>query len=52
MARKTHNCLWRKSEGAAVTANLNVDNFSGNGRNEGKTDERNEHDWQVRMRVG
>ena len=52
MAREAHSCLRRKSEGATIITDLDVDDLGGNGRSEDKTDERNEHGWQVRTCVG
>lgn len=49
---KAYNCLWRKNEGTTVTTDLNVDDLGGYGRSEDKTDERDEHGWQVRVRGG
>jgi len=46
------NRLWRKSKSTIHTTNLDIDDLGRNGRSEDKTDERNEHGWQVRVCVG
>ena len=48
---ETYNRLWRKSESATVTTDLDVDDLGGHGRSEDKTDEWDEHGWQVRVCV-
>lgn len=52
MAIETYNCLWIKNEGGVVITDLNVNNLSGDGRSEDEADEWDEHDWQVRARIG
>jgi hypothetical protein len=46
------NCLWHKNERTTLTTDLDVDDLGGNCRNKDKTDEWDEHGWQVRVRVG
>jgi len=48
VTRNCSNCFWIEGEGAVVIADLDVNDRSRNGRNEGEADEWDEHGWQVR----